>query len=332
MDHRLSLIPIGLLLSCDALADAPDDSDVFALARAAVTLSREEEATSVWPGMAELDEGFVIVTPDYETAYCFDAAPGFVLTTEIDSLDCKAHRRKRIFPQQIQASLNLFGAEETVMTSGPGALGQTLTDWQLLFIHERFHQWQSTLPDYAVTVSALDLAGDDDTGMWMLTYPFPYDGPAVNERFAELGRELARLFAAKELSPKDIDRYRSLREKAFATLSDAERRYAEFQLWKEGAARWTELAVADVLANSELTDTQRFAAAADARRGQIQEILNKHSFASAQRGLFYALGAAEWELVERIDPTWRERYGDTARFVMDSALTGDGDCRSVAGC
>ncbi|MEM8983891.1 MAG: hypothetical protein AAGC71_12750 [Pseudomonadota bacterium] len=317
---RLVLVCCGLLGVDSARADDTGLDAVVRLAVGAIELSRHH-VTDIWPGLSNLGPGFVLVSDDYETAFCFQAAPGFEPLDTAGTLDCATHRRVRVLPRQLQASLNLFSSEETVVTAGPSTLGQSDTDWQLLFIHERFHQWQSTLPGYAASIAKLDLAGDDQTGMWMLNYPFPYADPAVNTAFDPVFAQLAQLFVANELHAADLDHYRQLRKRAFATVTDPAQRYAEFQLWKEGAARWTELAAAEALALIPELDADRFSVAALDRRTTIVRILTEHSLATAGRGMFYAFGAAEWQLVQRIDPSWRERYGRDIRLKMDRVLT-----------
>ena len=52
----------------------------------------------------------------------------------------------------------------------------------LTVLHEHFHQLQQSQPGYFQGVEALGLSGGDQTGMWMLNYPFPYKTPAVAEQ------------------------------------------------------------------------------------------------------------------------------------------------------
>ena len=56
----------------------------------------------------------------------------------------------------------------------PEATGLKPADWRRTILHEHFHQWQATLPGYHQRIDALALAGDDQNGMWMINYAFPY--------------------------------------------------------------------------------------------------------------------------------------------------------------
>src|SRR6185436_8920067 len=75
--------------------------------------------------------------------------------------------------------------------------GRTDGEWLRTVLHEHFHQWQSALPGYYERVGALDLAGGDQTGMWMLNFDFPYADPKAGEDFAVLSRALADALAAR---------------------------------------------------------------------------------------------------------------------------------------
>lgn len=122
------------------------------------------------------------------------------------------------------------------MIGTPEETGQSPRAWQQTVLHEHMHQFQDTHPaaSYAA-VQALDLHGGDETGMWMLNYPFAYDDPAT----AEAGRALAdAALAALDAEPDGFDAafdaYAAARAAFIARLSDADHRYYEFQVWKEG--------------------------------------------------------------------------------------------------
>ena len=64
---------------------------------------------------------------------------------------------------------------------------KTSTPWVVTMLHEHFHQLQDSQPNVFQDVMALDLAGGDQTGMWMLNYPFPYKDEKINVEFEQLG-------------------------------------------------------------------------------------------------------------------------------------------------
>ena len=69
--------------------------------------------------------------------------------------------------------------------------GKSSTGWVLTLMHEHFHQWQYSQPDYYPRLNALDLARGDTTGMWALEYAFPYDSVPVQRAVQRLADALA---------------------------------------------------------------------------------------------------------------------------------------------
>jgi hypothetical protein len=57
-------------------------------------------------------------------------------------------------------------------------------------MHEHSHQLQNAQAGYSQAVAALGLSHGDQTGMWMLNYPFPYTNAGVVRTFAELRDQL----------------------------------------------------------------------------------------------------------------------------------------------
>ncbi len=307
---------------------AAGEQDVFALGRAAVALSRGP-AAAVWPGLAGLGPEFAVVDGGVETVVCRDSAPGFQPVAAPPLAGCDAFERPRVFPEGMQASLNLFGVEETVLVSPPAALGQDALEWTLLFVHERFHQLQSTFPDYRPRIDALDLDNGDDTGMWMLMHPFPYDDPSIAGEVRQIGRLLATLMTSNDT--QRLADYLVARQRLMERLSPKNRRYLEFQVWKEGAARWTEIAVARSLAGSEHPQAAEFARLGQRIMDRVVSVLDDANLPEQRRGWFYVMGAAEWSVVDRFDPGWRDRYAGgplAAGPYLEAVLANHHEARS----
>lgn len=87
-----------------------------------------------------------------------------------------------------------------------------------------------------------------------------------------------------------------------AAVTTAEWRYFEFQLWQEGVARWTEMAIG---ARSPKPDVR---AAAAMMRQRVIADLTAPNLARDGRVAVYAMGAGEAMLLDRINPTWRNCY------------------------
>ncbi len=141
----------------------------------------------------------------------------------------------------------------------------------------------------------------------MLDYAFPYTDPATGSAYAAAASALKAALQAPDGAAFTASKmqYLAARNRLQRTVSDADWRYFEFQLWQEGVARWTEIE----LGHRHPDDTIRAEAAASGRR--VLTDLTGSDLAARQRLAVYDFGAAEAMLLERIDPRWRETYPRT---------------------
>jgi hypothetical protein len=193
-------------------------------------------------------------------------------------------------------------------------------------MHEHFHQLQNAQPGYFEGVKNLGLSHGDNTGMWMLNYPFPYGQQSTVQAFERLRSLL--LEASAEPDPQKFARlaaeYIEGRNKFYAQLSPDDHKYLSFQFWQEGIARYTQIKVAEAAAGylpsaeyRVLPGFEPFADyAAGARRDTLDE-LRKADIATMKREAVYSWGAAEGFLLDRLKPGWQAEY--FARpFSLDS--------------
>jgi hypothetical protein len=186
----------------------------------------------------------------------------------------------------------------------------------LTLLHEHFHQWQSSLPDYYARADALGLARGDTTGQWMLNYPFPYDSVPVQRQV----KAWAAGLGAALVTPDDGRVARLARERAGLrrVLSPEDDRYLEFQLWQEGVPRYLEIAVAEAAAQAgepgeafrRLPDYERYADLARRLRRRLEERLSELNLGEERRVAFYALGAGVAAVLDRSDGDWKQRYAE----------------------
>jgi hypothetical protein len=198
-------------------------------------------------------------------------------------------------------------------------------------LHEHFHQWQMRDPAYYEATDALDLANGDTTGRWMLEYAFPYDDKDLSRSWALLSRELAALL--RRASAEDLSAEAAAFWQHFGDferrLRPADARYANFQLWQEGIARFVELRVAEEAAAgwapppalAGRPDFEDFSTAACAAWEELFEELESPDLGGRRRVSFYALGAGMGLLLDRTQPGWKRRY-ETARFTLAPAAPG----------
>ena len=261
---------------------------------------------ALWPGYGSAPFGFLLIEPGGETLLCHPAAPpGFTAAGRDEATGCdRLVRPRSTLPGNWLAAMPLFGPPSTIVMGTPSATGLALPRWRSTILHEHFHQWQNALPDYYARVAALDLSGGDESGMWMLNFAFPYADARVAGAHAAAARALAAAIAARG-SPgfhARLARYLVLR-RAFAAAAGARNwRYFEFQLWQEGVARWTEIAISRAWADPAMR------ADADSYARDILADLGRPDLARAERVAVYAMGAGEAMLLEACGPGWRARY------------------------
>jgi hypothetical protein len=181
-------------------------------------------------------------------------------------------------------------------------------------MHEHFHQFEYTRPDYYTRLAALGLARGDTTGMWALNFPFPYDSApiaAAVKRWA-LAMQVALLQARQAGGWMDVRPVRAARMALDSLLAPDDRRYLDFQLWQEGVPRWIELATARAGAHAGLVSAETVAW----QEHRLLADLDSIDLVQERRVVVYALGAAMAELLERGGTEWKGRYFDKM-FELD---------------
>jgi len=282
----------------------------------------------VWPGWNKAPFAVLLVTPDNEFLIRHPKpSADFVLINYDTSLKSKVYYRKRTQPTSLLATFPLVGGIPTIVIGqAENTDKKTSTPWVVTVLHEHFHQLQFSQPDYYDAVNALDLSRGNQSGMWMLNYPFPYDWMEMHEHFSLLGWLLADALHAKTKAAFStrLAAYLKQRHELEQTLSPDDYRYFSFQLWQEGIARYTEYRIAKLAAGGyrpskafrSLKDYEPFADVADRISGGIHLDLTTGRLADYKRVIFYALGAGEGLLLDRSNPRWRQRYF-VDKFYLD---------------
>jgi hypothetical protein len=272
---------------------------------------------SVWLGWSAAPSAVLLVTPEREFLL-WHARPSadFERIGHDSLLASDVYSRPRRFPPTLLATFPAVGGVPTIVIGTAEQTGKRSTAWVLTIAHEHFHQWQNSQPEYYARAAALDLAGGDTTGMWMLSYPFPYTAPAVNAEFDAVA--LALRAALRDSATVNRDRHTmaidGARRGLRAALGAPDLRYLDFQLWQEGIARYTEYVVARLAATRyqpsdafrALPDAEPFGLVADRLWREIVE--TESVSLTNQRVAFYPVGAALGLWLDRSDPAWRRRY------------------------
>jgi hypothetical protein len=267
----------------------------------------------VWPGWSRTPAPLLLVTPDTEfLTHRTEPPKGF------EKAGDDLYARPRQFPTNLLATFPAFGPPSVIVIGEPkNTTSKTSTPWLITLMHEHFHQLQNDQPRYFQAVQDLGLSHGDNTGMWMLNYPFPYEKPEVAQSFASL-RDLL-LSAVNEADREKFaglaKQYIRERKKFFAQLSSDDHKYLSFQLWQEGIARYTEIKAAEAAAQYEptaeyaaLSDFEPFPSYAARVRTQTLNELRQADLTKMKRLAVYSFGAAEGLLLDRLDPKWKDGY------------------------
>ena len=298
---------IAALYMAQSADAAPDPAHAALIAEARDLVAGHGEA--VWPGFATAPDTLILIDGETEFLLCHEGeGEGFEALGREAVTGCDLRRRDRQFPPTFLASFPAVDMTPSIVVGTPEATGRAPGNWMRTLIHERFHQLQDSRPGAFQRAFDLDLHGGDQSGMWMLNYPFPYQDAAAGEAaraFAEAG--LAALDARG--TPHFRDRaqaYFEARSAFLAAVSEADARYYEFQAWKEGAARWTELAMMRAAAGQDAA----YSGQQNAQEERLADSLEAVDLPRQGRVAFYALGAADAEILDQLDASWRERYLD----------------------
>ena len=262
----------------------------------------------LWAGYGRAPFGLLLVGESDETLLCRDQAPdGFRPAGTDEATGCARFTRGRSgLPNTLLAAMPLFGPPSVIVMGTPQSTGRSEAAWVRTVLHEHFHQWQASLPEYYSRTAALDLSGGDQTGMWMLNYPFPYEQTAVIKAEADASAALLEAVEARRTPDfySKFDAYLAQRRRFEQAAGRRNWRYAELQLWQEGVARWTEIELGKTFPDPEVRKS-----AEDLERKTLAE-LRSPDLAGRKREFVYAYGAAEAMLMETCGAKWRRAYPD----------------------
>ena len=275
----------------------------------------------VWPNWSQTPAPLLLVTEQSEfLTHHANVPKGFTKVSD----DVSA--RPRQFPSNLQATFPAFGPPDVIVVGEPEETeSKTSTTWLFTLMHEHFHQLQDAQHGAFESVNKLGLSHGDQTGMWMLNYPFPYDKSDVIAGFVHLRDLLLSALAESDKKKFGVvaQKYVAKRKDFYSHLTADDRKYLKFQLWKEGIARYTQIKSAEAAANyrptheyASLPDYESFTSYAGHARQDTLDELRKADIASWKRQVVYSWGAGEGLLLDRLKPGWREEYFANP-FTMD---------------
>lgn len=321
MKTKLALTFVVLLYAHGALAqDKPKVPEIDRIRLAEAFRLGESLGDRVWKDWNSAPFALLLVTPEHEFLIRHPRpSKDFTLVGYDSLLKSGVYFRKRQFGTNLLATFPAVGGVSTIVIGqAENTDKKTSTPWVVTVLHEHFHQLQDSQPNSYAETEGLNLSRGDNTGMWMLNYPFPYDSPDVRQQFSALGPLLVAALQAgnKTVFSTRLAAYLTARQQMQKMLSPDDYRYFSFQLWKEGLARYTEYRMARLAATQykpskefrALGDFTGFETVAKHIMNATMKELSTLRLEDSRRVAFYPLGAGEGLLLDRANPKWQSRY------------------------
>jgi hypothetical protein len=312
-----TLLLLGMATSAQ---DRPTIAEIDRVRIAEVYRIGEKLQDQLWTDWSTAPFGMLFITDDHEFLIRHPKPGDEFKSIGYDKLlKSEVFVRPRQFQKNFLATFPAFGhGPVIVIGKAENTSDKTSTRWVFVALHEHFHQLQYSRPTYYADVNALDLRGGDTTGMWQINYPFPYKDEFVSAKFRELTTLLLLAYEARPVTDKKekLDGYLAVRRAFEKSLTSADYRYASFQLWQEGIARYTQYRMAE-LAARKLKPSKEFAALPDhtsfdteAKRilKMTTDEMRNLDLAKWERTVFYPFGAIEGLVLDTVNPKWRDTY------------------------
>ncbi len=266
----------------------------------------------VWPAWNSASLAMLYIADQYEFLIGHANPPtDFSHSCDLKGVG-KVWGRARQFDKGLLASFPVFDQVPLIVIGSSENTRKPSTDWLQIVVHEHFHQMQYSIPGYYPATLKLRPANSTD-GSWMLNFDFPYSNPEVVSDFKTLGKLLLKATRTKD--KKDILAYLKFKKTMRNRLGEENYKYFEFQAWQEGVARHAQIRALKVMVRNKFS--QEFQALPDyeapdnilsREESLISETLANLDLAEKKRAAFYAVGAAEAELLHFLNPSWQSRY------------------------
>lgn len=280
----------------------------------------------IWKGINEIPFVVILVTDSIEFLINHPYPSNDFKISEHDTiLNTNIYYRPRKFQKSFLATFPAVNGVNCIVVGTPENTKKTSADWTLTLLHEHFHQFQFTYPDYYKSVNNLDLSGGDETGMWQLNYDFPYENESIINQYKKYIESLFKAVSSidKKTFKKELKKYYKERSKFKMLLKTADYSYFSFQIWQEGIARYTEYMFLQTIDNyqpsKEMKELEDFISFTTLKEDFLQR--EKNSLLNSKLNIdkricFYAIGFYEGLLLDKINPKWQDKYL-TEKFYIE---------------
>jgi hypothetical protein len=310
MRNMIRLLAVATMLAGHLVAQQPTAEDTVRMKEFYRLAAQIQD--NIWPNWSRVPAPLLLVAPQNEFLSHYPSPPRDFVRIAND-----LYARPRQYSTGFLATFPAFGPPSVIVVGQPEhTAAKTSTPWLITLMHEHFHQLQDAQPNAFEAVN-LGLSHGDQSGMWMLNYPFPYASPDVVAGFVHLRELLMSALVESNAARFDQDarNYAIARKEFFAHLAPDDHKYLGFQLWKEGIARYTQIKAAEAAAGyqptaeyASLPDYEAFGHYAGHARQDTLDEFRKADIAKWKREVVYSWGAAEGLLLDKLKPGWRNNY------------------------
>lgn len=314
--NRVFTIISVLIIFVSISYSAPAIEEVDRIRIAEAYRIAEKLQDNLWDGWSTAPFGMLFITDEHEFLIRHPKPNNDFTSIGYDKLlRSEVFVRPRKFQKNFLATFPAFGSTPVIVIGkAENTTDKASTRWVFVVLHEHFHQLQYSRPGYFADVNALDLHGGDTTGMWQINYPLPYKDEKVAADFRRLTDLLSTAYQTRTESA--FTQYVKTRREFAASLKPNDYKYASFQLWQEGIARYTQYKMADLAARKlkpskafrSLPDFVPFDQEAKRLHEMTIEEMRTLDLAKWERVVFYPFGAVEGLMLDRLDPGWRTKY------------------------
>jgi hypothetical protein len=285
----------------------------------------------VWKDWSKVPFTLLLVTDKYEFLINHPSPTDDFKKIGYDELlKSDVYYRDKVFDMHFLATFPAVNGVNTIVVGLPENTSRSSVAWIFTILHEHFHQLQYTQPDYYTSVQSLGLAGDDNTGMWMLNYNFPYEKEEVYKQYGIMMRamkDVLGFYGTKEYEMM-LSEYQYERVNFKKFLSEKDYAYFSFQNWQEGVADYTEMKLMELLVKEKYQFSDEIKSLKDYTpldSFAVKYYNNKLNLAQNQklnedkRVCFYASGCLEGLILDKVNPNWRDLYF-TKKFYMEEYM------------
>ena len=295
----------------------------------------------LWPGWATMPLTVVIIEDDYE--YLMNSPAdwrpvGSFERIEQTFLGQPIHRRSRSLPRALRAAFPIGGLPAAVVGAWRPA-EESPNEWAMTLVHEWFHVLQMQR-DEETKVRELQL-GEATYPSLQLDYPFAYGDRDIGHAIHLLGQALYDFWSRSRTLPRVVQRT-FIAETSWAALQNLKTvvslkygeeayNYFRYQTWKEGVARYTQVHASLLAANLEDRGRFRQQPAVAALQGSMSyarlwEEVTRTNFWLIRTSVgnqggdpasFYGIGHGLAELLDSVNPSWKERYFERGIWLDD---------------